>query len=127
MGSFYGGVSAGSSGSSASSSNYNDLTNVPIINKVGSESAPVNLEELPNGVYKVEGSFKYTTDGEIKNVDSAIVQVTTDENGQKVVKTELFEDGNFKVQVITYADDEAKIEENSLINPVATLTWGEIE
>lgn len=127
MGSFYGGVSAGSSGSSASSSNYNDLTNVPIINKVGSESAPVNLEELPNGVYKVEGSFKYTTDGEIKNVDSAIVQVTTDKNGQKVVKTELFEDGNFKVQVITYADDEAKIEENSLINPVATLTWGEIE
>lgn len=112
MGSFYGNVVIGGSGSGVSS--YDELSNRPIINLIGTETSPTILYELDYGIYLLKGSYKYTTNDETKQTTQLMIQIFQDEvTNQKVAKFEKFENQDLIVYTVSY-DDATTFNEDRL-------------
>ena len=69
MSSFYGGPSVGGGG--GGSSNYNDMSNVPIKNITGtSANRFINFAGLDAGHYNLKGYYKKDSQSELQNVST---------------------------------------------------------
>lgn len=118
MGSFYGngGWTSNNTGGSGTT-NYNDLTNQPIVNLIGTESSPVTLNELEYGIYLIKGSYRYNAIDEIKQSSSPLsIQIFADSaTGNKAAKFEVMENQELIIITVYYSDDEF-IEDRFAIN-----------
>lgn len=86
-------------------SDYNDLTNVPVINLVGNAANPVILQALAFGTYSLLGEYKYTAaDVDIMTAATKLFLEVSDDNlsGNKIVKFEDYEDGERYVESIIF-------------------------
>lgn len=109
MSSFYGngGVSGG-----GGTSDYNQLTNVPVKNITGTEGSPINFELLTFGEYKISGYYKFNSDSEVFNKNVLYVSIFEDnETKKKIIKFEEFENSQFYIMTLTYEDDGTYIED----------------
>lgn len=62
------------SGKFAGTTNYNDLSNIPITNLVGTEDNPVILLDLESGLYKLSGKVKkHATEEYTSSLNSVIM------------------------------------------------------
>lgn len=110
MSSFYGngGISSGSGGTS----DYNQLTNIPIKNMTGTEGSPVNFSLLSFGQYKITGYYIFNKDSEVFNSNTLYISIFEDnETKKKIVKFEEFENSQFYIMTLTYEDDGTYIED----------------
>lgn len=117
MGSFYGNGSWTSSSGGSGTTNYNDLTNQPIINLTGTESSPIALNELDYGIYLIKGLYRYNATDEIKQSSSPLsVQIFEDiATGNKAAKFEVIENKEVIIITVYYSDDDF-IEDRFAIN-----------
>ena len=111
MGSFYGNVVIGGGGGGIS--NYNELTNKPIINLTGLTA--INLSTLNEGLYNVKGNYIYNAaDTKVKTFASPrLLQVLLDDSvtDAKNIVFEYFENGRHFAKIIhCYADGTYKEE-----------------
>ena len=104
--SFYGGGCVIVNGSGGSS-NYNDLMNVPIVNLTGTSMQPVIFSELAFGNYIVTGYRQYNQNDIVYlEATPTYVQVFEDDvTLKKVVRTEIFENGEYYMVALIYEDD----------------------
>lgn len=104
--SFYGGGCVVVNGNGGSL-NYNDLMNVPIINLTGTSIQPVVFSELAFGNYIVTGYRKYNQNDIVYlEATPTYVQVFEDDvTLKKVVRTEIFENGEYYMVALIYEDD----------------------
>lgn len=110
MSSFYGngGISSGGGGTS----DYNQLTNIPIKNMTGTEGSPVNFSLLSFGQYKITGYYIFNKDSEVFNSNTLYISIFEDnETKKKIVKFEEFENSQFYIMTLTYEDDGTYIED----------------
>ena len=95
MSSFYGchGIASGSGGGGVS--DYNQLSNTPIKNLIGTETSPVDLSALSYGRYNVAGSYVTTTNGEVVTLtEQRVFSVYNDSvTNEKVVYYESIQNG----------------------------------
>jgi hypothetical protein len=108
MSSFYGNY-GGTGGGAGGTSDYNDLSNKPLINITGSSTSPVVLNTLNYGCYMIKGSFVYTAkDTDVKTVSyQNYIEITQDTvSGRKVANFSTFEDGAYYIYNIYFNDDE---------------------
>lgn len=112
MASFYGNIGISSNEGSGGTTNYNELINTPIKNVIGTTLSPIDFSVLNYGNYVLQGKYTYG-DGEIKEAYAAkIVQVFQDiENGNRIVKFELFEQNTYYVVSLIYNSDGTYLEE----------------
>lgn len=117
MGSFYGNGGWTSQGGGSGTTNYDDLSNKPIVNLTGTESSPIVLHELEYGIYLIKGSYRYTQDDEIKqSVSPLSLQVFEDvASGEKAAKYEIFENQEFLIITVFYSNDGTFIEDRLAI------------
>lgn len=72
-------VGAGSSGGAGGTTNYDMLTNKPVINMTGD---PIVICELGTGVYNIEGTWAITSDdAKRETLKDDLFYVSNDENG----------------------------------------------
>ena len=104
--SFYGGGCVVVNGGGGSS-NYNDLMNVPIVNLTGTSMQPVVFSELTFGNYIVAGYRRYNQNDTVYlETTPTYVQVFEDDvTLKKIVRTELFENGEYYMVALIYEDD----------------------
>ena len=104
--SFYGGGCVVVNGGGGSS-NYNDLMNVPIVNLTGTSMQPVVFSELAFGNYIVAGYRRYNQNDTVYlETTPTYVQVFEDDvTLKKIVRTELFENGEYYMVALIYEDD----------------------
>lgn len=104
--SFYGGGCIVVNGDGGSS-NYNDLINVPIVNLIGTSIQPVVFSELAFGNYIVTGYRKYNQNDIVYlETTPTYVQVFEDDvTLKKIVRTEIFENGEYYMVALIYEDD----------------------
>lgn len=114
MGSFYGQVSLGGSGSGGGVSNYNDLSNKPIKNLTGLTA--INLSSLEEGLYNIKGNYIYnTSDTTVKTFASPrLLQVLLDDSvtDAKNIIFEYFNNGRHFAKIIHSYADGTYTEEN---------------
>lgn len=105
--SFYGGGYIVVNGGSEGSSNYNDLVNIPIVNLTGTSMQPVIFSELTFGNYIVTGYRRYNQNDIVYlEATPTYVQVFEDDvTLKKVVRTEIFENGEYYMVALIYEDD----------------------
>ena len=109
MVSFYGNA-GGEGGGSGGTTNYNDLTNKPFINSVGTSANPTIIQNLSSGRYLISGYFKHGTD---EPDDIAVPAGTKAEvivgvdtvTGYKVAEYNTIENGDIIVNKILYKAD----------------------
>lgn len=104
--SFYGGGCVIINGDGGSS-NYNDLTNLPIINLIGTSMQPVVFSELNFGNYIITGYRKHNQDDIVYLEETPTnVQVFEDDiTLKKVVRLEVFENNEYRMVALIYEDD----------------------
>lgn len=104
--SFYGGGCVVVNGGGGSS-NYNDLMNVPIVNLTGTSMQPVVFSELAFGNYIVAGYRRYNQNDTVYlETTPTYVQVFEDDvTLKKIVRTEVFENGEYYMVALIYEDD----------------------
>lgn len=104
--SFYGGGCVVVNGGGGSS-NYNDLMNVPIVNLTGTSMQPVVFSELAFGNYIVAGYRRYNQNDTVYlETTPTYVQVFEDDvTLKKIVRTEIFENGEYYMVALIYEDD----------------------
>lgn len=104
--SFYGGGCVVVNGSGGSS-NYNDLINVPIVNLTGTSMQPVVFSELTFGNYIVTGYRRCNQNDTVYlETTPTYVQVFEDDvTLKKIVRTEIFENGEYYMVALIYEDD----------------------
>ena len=104
--SFYGGGCIVVNGDGGSS-NYNDLINVPIVNLIGTSIQPVVFSELAFGNYIVTGYRRYNQNDIVYlETTPTYVQVFEDDvTLKKIVRTEIFENGEYYMVALIYEDD----------------------
>lgn len=109
MVSFYGNA-GGEGGGSGGTTNYNDLTNKPFINSIGTSANPIVIQNLSSGRYLISGYFKHGTDepdditvpaGTKAEVIVGIDTIT----GYKVAEYNTIENGDIIVNKILYKAD----------------------
>lgn len=73
---------------SESANSYDDLADVPVVNKIGSMGAEIILSELDDGSYSVKGNYKIggSLDGVHIASSGAIVLVESDEEYKYITK-----------------------------------------
>ena len=78
---------------------YNDLADIPVINKVGSMGAEIILSDLDDGIYSVKGNYKIGGNMNTVYIASAntIVLIESDENYKYITKL-----GANKINVYTF-------------------------
>jgi hypothetical protein len=104
--SFYGGGGVVISGG-LGSSDYTDLINVPIQVLKGTSIQPIVFSALDFGNYLVEGYYRYNQNDTVYIESTPTnVQVFQDEvTLKKIVKTEIFENGEYYLVALVYEDD----------------------
>lgn len=104
--SFYGGGCVVVNGGGGSS-NYNDSMNVPIVNLTGTSMQPVVFSELAFGNYIVAGYRRYNQNDTVYlETTPTYVQVFEDDvTLKKIVRTEIFENGEYYMVALIYEDD----------------------
>lgn len=112
MGSFYGhGWCTGGGESGGGTTDYNDLSNKPIVNLTGTESSPVTFSDLEYGNYLIKGFYRYSANDESKQSISLSVIITQDqESDDKVAKFEVIENQEVIVIAVFYDKDGSFIE-----------------
>ena len=111
MSSFYGNYSTGGGGGAGGTSNYNELSNKPIINLNGAENNPIVFNTLSIGTYLIKGRYKYTKDDQIKNTDLLLLNVFIDSiNNKKVCKFEKSNNDIWFLYIISLTEDNNYIE-----------------
>ena len=103
MGSFYGnGWSTGNS--EGGTTNYDDLSNKPIVNLTGTENSPINFSDLEYGNYLIKGFYKYSVIDENRQFLSPImVSVVMDNHTEeKACKYEIVENQDFLIITVYY-------------------------
>lgn len=112
MGSFYGhGWGTGNGEGGSGTSNYNDLSNKPIVNLLGTESSPVNLSDLEYGNYLIKGFYRYSASDENRQSISLSVSVSQDTaSDDKVAKFEVIENQEVIVITVFYSNDGTFVE-----------------
>lgn len=117
MSSFYGchGVASGSGGSGVS--DYNQLSNTPIKNLIGTENSPVDLSALSYGRYNIAGSYVITSDSEVITLDDQrVFSVYNDSvTGDKVIYYDIIKNGELVHMYITYGNDGSTKEEEKVL------------
>lgn len=118
MTSFYGGGTITVNGSGTGTSNYNDLTNVPIENLTStSEASAIVLASLSEGIYKLDGYYKVSdSDETVENMTSTLVTVKELENGEKIIQFSDIENGTIVNYIIQ--EDGSFEEQESPINGI---------
>ena len=104
--SFYGGGCVVVNGDGGSS-NYNDLIIVPVVNLTGTSMQPVVFSELAFGNYIVAGYRRYNQNDTVYlETTPTYVQVFEDDvTLKKIVRTEVFENGEYYMVALIYEDD----------------------
>lgn len=104
MSSFYGIGGGGSNASGGGVTDYNDLTNKPLISLKGSEEGPVIFGSLTAGEYLVKGTYKYGVNDDYSfETEFLHIEVTVDEEtGQKTVTFEKFINGQWNKYVLVF-------------------------
>lgn len=119
MGSFYGQVSLGGSGSGGVS-DYNELSNKPIKNLTGLTA--INLSLLEEGLYNVKGNYIYnSSDTAVKTFASPrLLQVLLDDSvtDAKNIIFEYFNNGRHFAKIIHSYADGTYTEENYAYNHI---------
>lgn len=112
MGSFYGhSWCTGGSEGGGGTTDYNDLSNKPIVNLTGTESSPVTFSDLEYGNYLIKGFYRYSASDESKQSISLSVTITQDqESNSKVAKFEVIENQEVIVIAVFYDNDGSFIE-----------------
>ena len=121
MSSFYGGPST--AGGGGGSSDYNEMTNVPIKNMVGTSSSRfINLAGLDAGHYNLKGYYKKDALSDLENVTDFIdltVKIDTVTN-KKVIQYFTIENETLYSNLIVYNDGIVeKIEKTPMNGPGA--------
>lgn len=123
MSSFYGchGIASGSGGGGVS--DYNQLSNTPIKNLIGTETSPVDLSALSYGRYNVAGSYVTTTNGEVVTLtEQRVFSVYNDSvTNEKVVYYESIQNGEIVYTYITYAEDGTVTVEDKVLVSTAYI------
>ena len=119
MSSFYGcyGGSSGSGGGGVS--DYNQLSNTPIKNLIGTETSPVDLSALSYGRYNIAGSYIIKSDDEIITLnEQQLFSVFYDSvTGNKVIYYDIIKDGELVHMYITYEQDgSTSVKEKELVS-----------
>ncbi len=103
------------SGGSGGTSDYNELDNVPIINKEGTTDNPVVLMNLDSGIYHVKGRCKtHSSQENSTSVDILISLCKIASNKMFFIdltakKNNNMPNGTFYVQSFTYSEDDGLI------------------
>lgn len=115
MSSFYGchGVASGGGGVS----DYNQLSNTPIKNLIGTENSPVDLSALSYGRYNIAGSYVIASDSEVITLDDQrVFSVYNDSvTGDKVIYYDIIKNGEVVHMYITYGNDGSTKEEEKVL------------
>lgn len=91
---------------------YNNIPNIPIENKIGTVSSPINLSTLEFGEYIISGDYVYNETTENISAKKLYVSVFQDvENGKKIIKFEEFKNSNFYIVTLSYEEDGTYIED----------------
>lgn len=85
-------------------SSYNDLSDQPVRNAVGSSpEAFVNIAGLNYGRYILRGYYKYDSTFEVDNTEVPLdLLVVPDDQGRKVVTFPTIEAGVYVTNIVTY-------------------------
>ena len=124
MVSFYGNAGGEGGGGSGGTTNYNDLTNKPFINMVGTSANPMIIQNLLSGRYLISGYFKHGTDepsgiavpaGTKAEIIIGVDTIT----GYKVAEYNTIENGDIIVNKILYKADGSldKVEKVNVSTP----------
>ena len=121
MSSFYGGPST--TGGGGGSSDYNEMTNVPIKNMIGTSSSRfINLAGLDVGHYNLKGYYKKDSLSDLENVTDFIdltVKIDTVTN-KKIIQYFTIENETLYSNLIIYNDGIVeKIEKIPMNGPEA--------
>lgn len=119
MSSFYGCYGGSSGSGSGGVSDYNQLSNTPIKNLIGTENSPVDLSALSYGRYNVAGSYMYNSNGEVITLtEQRVFSVYNDSiTGEKVVFYDSIQNGEIVYTYITYAEDgSVTVDEKILVS-----------
>ena len=116
MGSFYGN-GGWTGGEGSGTTNYNDLSNRPIVNLTGTESSPIVLHMLEYGIYLIKGFYHYNASDELKQFTSPInMQIFEDvATQQKVAKFEIIENQELIIITVFYDRNNDFIEDRLAI------------
>lgn len=125
MSSFYGGFIAGGSSGGGGTTNYNDMSNLPITNKTGDEQTPISLEQLDYGRYNLTGYYKLNDGGEsLQTPKGAPLDVIITEDvgtGAKIATYDVIKNGELTTILIGFSGQEPEYEE--ITHGTAQLTW----
>ena len=130
MSSFYGGPSVGGGG--GGSSDYNDMSNVPIKNITGtSANRFINFAGLDAGHYNLKGYYKKDSQSELQNVSEFIdLTVKTDTvTNKKVIQFFTIEDGVLYSNLIVYNNGVIEKEQKTAMNGQGgepEIHWGDM-
>ena len=124
MGSFYGNYSIGGGGSGGTN-NYNELTNKPITNLIGTDNKPIILGDLYTGEYLIKGPYIYTSsDGNVKQTSLLHVIVSVDEETRKsVCKFEKYENDTWFMYIVIINENEYAINKYSFSKPSSNILF----
>lgn len=113
MSSFYGNICIGNSSGEGGTSNYNDLSNLPIKNLMGTNSSPIIFYNLDYGNYLIKGNYKYNLNSDLLKEDTfKNIQIFKDEVTQKkIAKFEIFENKEYFIITLTFEDNGDYIED----------------
>ena len=114
MASFYGNHAiSGSGGGSVGTTNYNNLTNVPIKNLKGIDTEPIVFSKLDYGNYLMSGYYQYNINSlvYIESIPTNIRVFQDSITLQKVVCFEIFENNEYFLVTLTYESDDSYVEE----------------
>ena len=125
MSSFYGPGGVGKGGSSGTS-DYNELTNKPIKNILGtSEDLFFNLKSIDYGNYSLTGYFKTHAEGSLRKAESALqLAVSKDSStGEKTITYMEVKDNTPTNHTIIYRDNGEVHEYTFPLNASGDPTW----
>ena len=105
MSSFYGNSGYNSGGSGVT--DYNELSNKPIINRVGTQENPIVFSGLGYGEYCITGYYKQDDLDDLHNTENAVqVAILKDQQTHfKVIKYQTVELGVIFVHTIAYGSN----------------------
>lgn len=118
MGSFYGNYGGGD-GSGGGTTNYNELSNKPIINLTGTDNKPIVFGNLATGEYLVKGFYIYNENDDNKKETQLLhLSVSTDETtGEKICKFEKCEANKWFMYLVIITTDDFLVNKYSFSKP----------
>ena len=92
--------------------NYDDVINIPIINKTGTSDNPIVFSDLNFGEYRVNGEYRYNNTSEVYVANQLYISVVEDINtNHKVIKFEQFDNSELYIVVVDYYQEDEYTED----------------